>query len=91
MSNKTQDVVPELVELTFGQKLMGVRFNPSQDSKVDRIKAVFAEVADTLFEAAESKADENGEVDEVLSLLLHHSFGELVNAQMNAVKCITYK
>ena len=35
-------------ELTFGQKAMGVTFNPSNNADVDAIKNLCAELADKL-------------------------------------------
>lgn len=75
-------------ELTFGQKLVGVNFNPSADDKVDRVKRLFAEAADIMREDAYSGV---GEISELKSRLYSHAIGEILNAQMNVVKVLTLK
>jgi len=35
-------------ELSYGEKLVGINFNPSSDNKVDRVKALCAELADII-------------------------------------------
>jgi hypothetical protein len=37
-------------ELTFGEKLVGLNFNPSNDDKVSKAKRLCAELADLLYE-----------------------------------------
>lgn len=71
--------------LTFGQKLVGISFNPSQDPKVDKAKKLCAELADLLNEHNESK-----EKTQDSQRLFSHAVGEILNAQMNAVKVLTY-
>ena len=72
-------------ELTFGQKLTGVDFNPSKNPKVDRLKELFAEAADIVHEQwlADHTAQSN-----TINLLYQHTIGEILNAQMNAVKFV---
>lgn len=72
-------------EMTFGEKLVGLTFNPSGDDKVQRAKELCAELADLVFE-------ENIVLDlnnSVRHHLLHHTYGEILNAQMNVVKVLT--
>ena len=38
----------ETKELTFGQKAVGVRFNPSGMSEVDEVKQTFADIIDKI-------------------------------------------
>lgn len=71
-------------ELTFGEKLVGITFNPSNNEKVDRIKEICAELADIV----NSDAAGNGKMN---SPIFHHAIGEILNAQMNAVKLVTFK
>jgi hypothetical protein len=74
-------------ELSFGQMLVGLNFNPSNDPKVQRAKELCAELADLVFE--ENKVlDLNNTVKHHL---LHHTYGEILNAQMNVVKVLTLK
>ena len=73
-------------ELTFGQQLVGLTFNPSGDAKVQRAKELCAELADLL------RKDSMGKYPSYISSLLYdHAIGEILNAQMNAVKVLTLK
>lgn len=71
---------------SFGQQLVGLDFNPSGDPKVQRVKELFAEAADILKDHYET---ENRAP--ITSLLFDHAVGEILNAQMNVVKLITFK
>lgn len=73
-------------ELTFGEKLVGITFNPSQDDKVANAKKLCAELADILNEHNESK-----EKTQDSQRLFSHAVGEILNAQMNVVKSLTYQ
>jgi len=78
--------------LSFGQKLVGLTFNPSGYEKVNRAKQLCAELADI----AESFYEENygnKETSEgfLVSEIYKHSIGEILNAQMNVVKLLTLK
>ena len=71
---------------TFGQQLVGITFNPSNDPKVQRVKELCAELADLL--------QENYQKTPLgyLGRTLHeHAIGEILNAQMNVVKVLTLK
>lgn len=74
-------------ELTFGQSLVGLNFNPSNDPKVQRAKELCAELADLVFKENEILDLNNS----VKHHLLHHTYGEILNAQMNVVKVLTLK
>jgi hypothetical protein len=78
----------EQVSLTFGQKLVGLNFNPSNDDKVGKAKQLCADLADLLHDEMYKG---NGEVSELQSRLYSHTIGEILNAQMNVVKVITLK
>ena len=72
--------------LTFGEQLVGKTFNPSGDDKVAKAKALCAELADLLND------DNNSKVSSQFSQrLFSHAVGEILNAQMNVVKCLTLK
>ena len=73
-------------ELSFGQKLVGLTFNPSGDEKVNKAKQLCADLADLLHDDHKG-ADATDLYDE----LYHHAIGEILNAQMNAVKVLTLK
>ena len=72
--------------MTFGEKLVGLTFNPSNDDKVAKAKKLCAELADLLNEHNESK-DKSQDSQRLFS----HAVGEILNAQMNVVKCLTYQ
>lgn len=76
-------------KLTFGEKLVGLTFNPSQNEKVDKAKRLFAEAADLLkdhiIEVREKKGLSNIGAD-----IFSHAIGEILNAQMCTVKVLTF-
>ena len=69
-------------ELSFGEKAMGVNFNPSGDEKVAKLKALYAEIADILNDDRGENRDERARVASVAST-------EAQGAQMWAVKAVT--
>lgn len=73
-------------ELTFGEKLVGLTFNPSGDDKVTKAKQLCAELADLLNEDFHSRGQSGLAVT-----LYEHTIGEILNAQMNVVKVLTLK
>ena len=75
-------------ELTFGEKLVGLNFNPSGDYKVNRAKKLCAELADLLYEDRYGGSGRGGELN---ALLYSQAIGEILNAQMNVVKVLTLK
>ena len=72
--------------MTFGEKLVGITFNPSADDKVAKAKQLCAELADLLNEHNESQ-----EKSQDSQRLFSHAVSEILNAQMNVVKVLTYK
>jgi hypothetical protein len=92
----TENTIPEGQEsevmivqekiLSFGEILVGIEFNPSNDDKVAKVKQLMAEVANIMKDAYNE-----GQKSPVKSLLFDHAVGEILNAQMNAVKVITFK
>lgn len=75
-------------ELTFGEMLVGLNFNPSADDKVAQAKKLFAQAADLLEEEYREK---NLGGSPLSSKLYDHAIGEVLNAQMNVVKVLTLK
>lgn len=73
-------------EPTFGEKLVGITFNPSADDKVAKAKALCAALADLVHE--ENLSRESSPLGAMLNL---HTMGEILNAQMNVVKFLTLK
>jgi hypothetical protein len=71
--------------MTFGEKAVGLTFNPSGDPQVDRIKRLYAEIIDICNEGREG--DYGGEQKRLFSIAIT----EAQTAQMWAVKAITWK
>ncbi len=87
----TQEVYTDLEatpekEPTFGQILVGYTFNPSADDKVAKAKALCAELADLVYESYIGSKESSVLKDKIMD----HTIGEILNAQMNAVKLITF-
>ena len=72
-------------ELTYGEKAVGITFNPSNDDAVYFCKADFAVAIDRLNELRDES--DNAEVKRMLSIAIT----EAQTAQMWAVKAITWK
>jgi hypothetical protein len=73
-------------KLTLGERLVGITFNPSGDSEVNKIKELFANITDTMLNAMEGK-----EMSLLHRTLIDHAICEILNAQMNVVKVLTFK
>lgn len=73
------------MELTFGQKAVGITFNPSSNPMVDAIKEKAAELIDVLHALRE--ATSSGEVKRQLSVAIT----EAQTAQMWGVKAVTWQ
>ncbi len=72
-------------ELTYGEKAVGLTFNPSGDEKVLKVKELYAQIID-LCNDLRTEAGQ-GEKDRLLSVAIT----EAQSAQMWAVKGITYQ
>ena len=71
-------------ELTYGEKAVGLTFNPSGDEKVQKVKELYAQIVDLLNEV---RGEERSEKARLLSVAITEAQG----AQMWAVKGITYQ
>lgn len=83
--NVTDSNAPQRV-MTYGEKLVGLNFNPSNDDAVSKAKRLCADLADLLLEYHKSKESTSLE-----NQLFDHAVGEILNAQMNVVKVLTLK
>ena len=72
-------------EMTFGEKAVGLTFNPSGDDDVARCKAEFAAVIDRMHDLRNTT--DNPEVKRMASVAIT----EDQTAQMWAVKAITWR
>ena len=73
-------------ELSFGEKAVGLSFNPSGDEKVNKIKELYAEIIDLC-----NKEREEMERPSEKGRLLSVAITEAQGAQMWTVKAITWK
>lgn len=75
-----------MTEQTFGQKAVGLSFNPSNDSKVDELKSLYANVIDALnvFRHLPTTSPEQKRLASI-------AVTEAQGAQMWAVKAVTWK
>ena len=72
-------------EMTFGEKAVGLAFNPSGDDEVAKCKAEFAAVIDRMHDLRSRST--NIDVARMASVAIT----EAQNAQMLAVKAITWR
>ena len=82
---KTEGGEGEVAELTFGQKAVGITFNPGGNPEVNDIKKLYAEIIDSLNNFR--SVTESGEVNRLCSIAIT----EAQTAQMWAVKAITWQ
>ena len=72
-------------ELTYGEKAVGLTFNPSNDPDVQAVKVAFAEAIDKI-QAVRAKDTTASEMGAMLTLAIR----EAQSAQLWAVKVITW-
>ncbi len=71
-------------EMTYGEKAVGLTFNPSNDQNVQKVKELYAQIIDLVHEMKNPTPSEKGR-------LLSIAITEAQTAQMWAVKAITYQ
>lgn len=71
--------------MTFGEKAVGLTFNPSNDPTVQRIKSLCAELIDEIHELRTNQP--NAEIARMASIAIT----EIQTAQMWAVKAATWQ
>lgn len=72
-------------ELTYGEKAVGLTFNPSNDPQVQEVKELYARIIDLINNSIDATAPSER------ARLLKIAITEAQTAQMWAVKGITYK
>ena len=79
-------------EMTFGEKAVGLTFNPSGDDKVNKAKQLMADALDFLQQAELEKSD-YGKVTQSweANVFRTNAFNKIVDAQMALVKYITWR
>ena len=86
VKHEGESVNPIPMPLSFGQKLVGLNFNPSNDDKVSKAKQLCADLADLLYEE-----NKNSETSELKNILMPATYASILAAQMNVVKVLTLK
>ena len=83
---------PESKVLTFGQKAVGLTFNPSGDPRVVKAKQLIADAIDLLEEVHQEKTD-NGAASSTWyrNVFRTEAFNQLVNASSSLVKYLTWQ
>jgi hypothetical protein len=87
MENTTNEQRP----LTFGEKAVGLTFNPSNDFDVQTIKELYAQIIDLCDKLRGEAASKNESGLSEKARLLSVAITEAQTAQMWAVKGITWK
>lgn len=89
----------EELQGTIGAQLVGLSFNPSNSSKVDQAKSLCAELMNLLNDSYDNPYVGNEDDDKkvpgfenpLYQTLFQHAIGEILNAQMNVVKVLTFQ
>ena len=79
----------EKTTLSFGEKLVGLTGTPSGDERIDKAKKLFADAADLLKDYI-IEVRENKGLSTMGADIFSHAIGEILNAQMCAVKVLTF-
>jgi hypothetical protein len=85
-NNEEQVAFKETKIVSFGETLMEIDFDLSEDSSDYKVKKLMAEAANLLREEYILAGG-----NPVRSILFEHALGEIVNAQMSINKVITLK
>jgi hypothetical protein len=72
-------------EMSFGEKAVGLSFNPSGDPLVNELKTLYAQIIDELNDRREES--DNPESKRLYSIAIN----EAQSAQMWAVKAVTWR
>lgn len=88
MSEQESKSEGKQMEASYGQKLVGISFNPGGNSDVDRCKQQYANIIDDL-DAKRKIAFDNKDSESIRHFSI--AITEAQTAQMWAVKAITWK
>ena len=75
-------------ELTFGEKAVGLNFNPSNDPKVQEVKEYFARVIDVIHNLP---VDPTPTFPSLRNIIITGAIIQCIRAQMEVVKALTWK
>ena len=79
-------------ELTFGQKAVGLTFNPSGEDNVTKAKQLMAEAIDLLEKDHAEKTDIGNMMSSwTRNVFRTAAFNAIITAQMTLVKYLTWK
>lgn len=78
-------------ELTFGQKAVGLQFNPSGDESVNKAKQLSADLIDLVEEHKEKVRSQGVQLSWVTNVFRTAAFNAVIAAQMAVVKFLTWK
>lgn len=78
-------------QLSFGQKAVGLTFNPSGDDAVARCKQTFADAIDQMHELRLNADQSENSAGREKARLASIAITELQGAQMWAVKALTWR
>lgn len=87
--NEDKVDMSKVSEISRGEQLVGINFNPSNNADVDTIKRACAYLIDVV-EKHREEHGQHGTLTANRELLMNHAIGEVINAQMNVVKAITF-
>ena len=73
--------------MTFGEKAVGLTFNPSGDENVNKVKKLYADIIDLCNDMRERELNARSEYARLLSIAITEAQG----AQMWAIKAITWR
>ena len=77
--------------LTFGEKAVGLTFNPSGDEKVNRAKQLMADAIDLLKDVELEKTDNGNKMSSwEANVFRTNAFNKIVDAKMALVQYITW-
>lgn len=74
-------------ELTYGEKAVGISFNPSGNANVDELKSLFAKAFDIVEQSV--PADDGTIATARKRKMRDNALAEIITAQMWAVKVVT--
>lgn len=86
----TEQKEQNALRMSYGQKAVGLTFNPSNDPTVQKVKELYAEIIDLCNDAREAQRN-SGAPDPEKNRLYTDAIREAQGAQMWAVKAITWK
>ena len=79
------------MSLTFGQKAVGLDFNPSGDENVTKAKQLSADLIDLVEEHKEKVSSQGVQLSWVTNVFRTAAFNAVIAAQLAVVKFLTWK